>query len=71
MSPSFALTPDQASWGEVAITAEAISVGGDSGAAVARNDGAIVGFVVAGYGSAYTLIQDIEYALSAVDAHLT
>ena len=61
VSPSFALRQDWGSWGHVAITAAAISRAGDSGAPVHRADGAVVGHVVAGYGTAYSLIQDAEY----------
>ncbi|MFG3602510.1 hypothetical protein [Micromonospora chersina] len=63
LSPAFALRRDGGSWGHVAITAAAISRAGDSGAPVHRSDGAVVGHIVAGYGSAYSLIQDSEYIL--------
>jgi hypothetical protein len=70
VSPDFAWLPSTASWGEVAITSEMISIPGDSGAVVYRDDGMAVGHVVAGYDPAYTLIQDAEYILTAVGASL-
>jgi hypothetical protein len=70
VSPSFALSQTCGTWGHVAITAEAISRAGDSGAPVCRADGAVVGQIVAGYGNAYSLIQDIEYAVHQAGATL-
>lgn len=70
LSPAFALRQSGGSWGHVAITAAAISRAGDSGAPVHRADGAVVGQIVAGYGSAYSLIQDAEYTLRQAGAVL-
>jgi hypothetical protein len=70
VSPEFALTQRQGYWGHVAITAEAISKEGDSGAPVMRTDGAVVGQIVAGYGSAYSVVQDIEYILRQIGVAL-
>ncbi|GGQ83241.1 hypothetical protein [Couchioplanes azureus] len=63
LCPAFALKQGLGSWGHVAITAAAISRDGDSGAPVHRADGAVIGQIVAGYGSAYSLVQDAEYVM--------
>ena len=63
LSPAFALRKGLGSWGHVAITSSAISRAGDSGAPVHRADGAVIGQIVAGYGSAYSLVQDAEYVV--------
>jgi hypothetical protein len=68
--PAFALNRRAGSWGHVAITSAAISRDGDSGAPVHRADGAVVGHIVAGYGAAYSLVQDAEYILRDVGALL-
>lgn len=70
LSPNFALRPSVASWGEVAITSKAISDRGDSGGVVEREDGLVVGHIVAGQQQAYTLVQDAHYILAAVSASL-
>jgi hypothetical protein len=70
LSPSFSLSQNLGAWGHVAITAEAISQDGDSGAPVRRTDGAVVGQIVAGYGSAYSLVQDAEYTIAQAGAVL-
>jgi hypothetical protein len=63
---SFALHSNVGCWGEILITDRAISDPGDSGAAVYLDDdsGTVIGHVVAGAGTAYTLIQDINYILN-------
>ncbi|MFC0625712.1 hypothetical protein [Kribbella deserti] len=63
--PEFALTPHLGRWGEVAMTAEAISAPGDAGTLVQRDDGPVVGQILAGQAGFYSLFQDIEYALRA------
>lgn len=70
LSPAFSLNQYKGEWGHVAITAKAISRAGDSGAPVVRADGAVVGHLVAGYGAAYSLIQDIEYVVAEAQASL-
>ena len=67
LSPSYALTRDRGAWGEVAITADCISQEGDSGACVTDTAGAVVGFVVAGQRNAFSVVQDAEYVLRALD----
>jgi hypothetical protein len=71
VSPSIAISRDQGSWANVAITASAISTLSDSGAPVLRGDGAVVGHIVAGYGSAYSLVQDAEYVLTFINGHVS
>lgn len=66
----FALRLDLASWGEIALTAEAMSRGGDSGSLVMGADGAVVGHIVAGHEGVYSVIQDMEYCLREVGAWL-
>lgn len=66
----FALRRDLASWGEVALTAEAMSRGGDSGSLVVADDGAVVGHVVAGHEGVYSVVQDMDYCLREVGAWL-
>lgn len=70
LSPALAFQPGIAQWGEVAITADAISSQGDSGSLVVRSDGAVLGQIVAGYPGVYSLVQDIEYCLKALGAQL-
>jgi len=66
LSPSFALSPTEQPWGDVAITADAISVAGDSGAPIAAN-GYVVASLVGGGRQEYSVVQDIEYQLEAID----
>lgn len=66
----FALRLDLASWGEVSLTAEAMSRGGDSGSLVVGDDGAVVGHIVAGHEGVYSVVQDMDYCLREVGAWL-
>jgi hypothetical protein len=68
--------PSSGDWGHVYITSQAVSQPGDSGAPVfIKNTQAVVAQVVGGdmphrgY-SGYTLVQDLEYQLKALDAVL-
>jgi hypothetical protein len=65
LMPSFALTQDRGDWGDVFLTSQAISIGGDSGAPVLLDDETktVVGLIVAGAGS-YSLVQDISYVFT-------
>jgi hypothetical protein len=70
LTPSF--SPDSyASWAEAAVCT-AISVAGDSGAAVLRDDNisACIGQVVGGAENNITIIQQLQYQLDAVKAVL-
>lgn len=67
LSPSFAVSPDEPPWGEVGLTAEAISMPGDSGASVISEDH-VVASLVGGGRNEYSVVQDIEYQLLALDA---
>lgn len=70
LAPSF--SPDSyASWAEVAVCT-AISVAGDSGSAVVRDDNAsaCVGQVVGGAENNVTIIQQLQYQLDAIKAVL-
>jgi hypothetical protein len=63
LMPSFALTTNEGAWGDVFLTDQAISIGGDSGAPVLLDEtNTLVGLIVAGAGS-YSLVQDISYVL--------
>lgn len=53
--------------GEVGITADAISVNGDSGAPVTAN-GHVVAHLVGGAPHDYSVVQDVEYQLAQIDA---
>jgi hypothetical protein len=66
LTPSF--SPDSyASWGEAAVCT-AISVAGDSGSAVLRDDNmsACIGQVVGGAENSVTIVQQMQYQLDAV-----
>jgi hypothetical protein len=67
LSPSFAVSPTDQPWGEVGITATAISVSGDSGAPATAN-GHVVAHLVGGARHDYSVVQDVEYQLAAIDA---
>lgn len=69
---SFALRPDAGMWGSVLLTDRAISSNGDSGAPVLLDDdsGTVIGHVVAGAPPAYSLIQDVTFALRQAGATL-
>lgn len=67
LSPSFAVSPQSPTWGEVGITADAISVAGDSGAAVTAS-GHVVAHLVGGAPHDYSVVQDVEYQLAEIDA---
>lgn len=67
LSPSFAVSPTDVPWGEVGITATAISVPGDSGAPVTAN-GKVVAHLVGGARYDYSVVQDVEYQLAEIDA---
>jgi hypothetical protein len=68
VSPAILIRPDVAPWGEVAITAEAVSRHGDSGAPAFTDwgGGLLIGHVVGGAPNDYSLIQDISYQYAAL-----
>lgn len=70
MMKEMVVTPDTASWGEVTLTGTAVASEGDSGGPVETGDGLLVGHVVGGTPRAYSVIQDIEYQLNAIQATL-
>jgi hypothetical protein len=67
VSPSWLLSPQVGSWGQVIITDKHYTGPGDSGAPVFLDDGSerLVGHVVAGAAN-YTLVQDADYQLQAL-----
>lgn len=67
LSPSFAVSPNDQPWGEVGLTASAISIAGDSGAPITAN-GHVVASLVGGARHDYSVVQDIEYQLTEIDA---
>lgn len=66
--PAMLFRVDMPPWGEVFITSQMFSRPGDSGGAVRANDGSSVGHVVGGYEPAYTVVQDADYVLRALQA---
>lgn len=66
--PAILIRPDLAPWGEVAITAEAISRHGDSGAPAYLDwaGGPLLGHVVGGAPNDYSVIQDVSYQYAAL-----
>jgi hypothetical protein len=67
LSPSFAVSPTDQPWGEVGLTASAISIAGDSGAPITAN-GHVVASLVGGARHDYSVVQDIEYQLTELRA---
>jgi hypothetical protein len=51
-------------WDDVATVDEAISIDGDSGAAVVDEDDAVIGQIVGGHPPTYSLVQNVELLLS-------
>lgn len=68
LSPEWALRQTDPGWGQVAITATAVAMEGDSGTAVFGVDGMLVGHVVAGTPDGYSVIQDASFQLQALGA---
>jgi len=64
-SEKWANTLQDGAWGDVFVTNEAISTRGDSGAPCLGEGGEIVGHIVAGADPAYSLVQDIQFQLTA------
>jgi hypothetical protein len=68
LSDSLAVSPTEGTWGEVAITDRAISTPGDSGGPVLSEDGRfIIGHLVGGAPNDYSVVQDVEYQMSAIN----
>jgi hypothetical protein len=62
--------PGSANWGEAMLTSYPISAPGDSGAMVTNASGEIVGQIVGGYPGVFSVVQDIDYLLTATGTTL-
>jgi hypothetical protein len=57
-------------WQDVALVDAAISIGGDSGAAVVNDANEVIGQIVGGHPPAYSLVQDMELLLQDANVSL-
>src|SRR5690606_37640031 len=71
LSPEYWISPEEPPWGQVAITAATVSVHGDSGAPVYGADNQLIGMLVGGATSDYSVVQDVIYQLENIQVDLS
>lgn len=70
LSPEYWVSPSEPPWGQVALTADAISQPGDSGAPVYGVDNHLIGMLVGGATSDYSVVQDVVYQMENIQVDL-